>query len=293
MFLAVGYLLASVAGLLLYVGLLVQVLHERGLWRHFDPRQVILPFRAVFEFSFPLITGELALLSMKVGGVMVLALLSLRDGDRVVPRGVRGRSAEHRSHDVVRHALPADDRPAARARQHRRAARQLLAHGDVRCGDDVPDLRAHRTTGPGHHPDPLRAAVRGLGTGAVDPRGRLLPQRDVRLQRLHAAGLWPDPAPGRGEPVHGKPQHRTLLRPGRRAGSRRHRDRQLCGAHGAEPHQPVGPAPQHQHRLHPARSAGPAICRSLGGPSCCGCSQLLVSPGIVLSVLAAMAGVGG
>ncbi len=74
MFLAVGYLLASVAGLLLYVGLLVRLLHERGLWRHFDPRKVILPFRAVFEFSFPLITGELALLSMKVGGVVVLAL---------------------------------------------------------------------------------------------------------------------------------------------------------------------------------------------------------------------------
>ena len=74
MFLAVGYLLASVAGLMLYVGLLVKVLHERGLWQHFNPRKVILPYRAVFEFSFPLITGELALLSMKVGGVMVLAL---------------------------------------------------------------------------------------------------------------------------------------------------------------------------------------------------------------------------
>ncbi len=74
MFLAVGYLLASLAGLLLYVGLLVGVLRERGLWRHFDPRKVILPYRAVFEFSFPLITGELALLSMKVGGVMVLAM---------------------------------------------------------------------------------------------------------------------------------------------------------------------------------------------------------------------------
>ncbi len=74
MFLAVGYLLASIAGLLLYVGLLVKVMHERGLWQHFNPRKVILPYRAVFEFSFPLITGELALLSMKVGGVMVLAL---------------------------------------------------------------------------------------------------------------------------------------------------------------------------------------------------------------------------
>ena len=74
MFLAVGYLLASLAGILLYVGLLIRLLHERGLWRQFDPRKVVLPFRAVFAFSVPLITGELALLSMKVGGVMVLAL---------------------------------------------------------------------------------------------------------------------------------------------------------------------------------------------------------------------------
>lgn len=73
-FLAVGYLLASVAGLLLYVGLLTGALRERGLIQEFNPRNVVLPFRAVFEFSLPLITGELTLLSMKVGGVMVLAL---------------------------------------------------------------------------------------------------------------------------------------------------------------------------------------------------------------------------
>ena len=74
MFVAVGYLLASIAGLLLYVGLFSKVLRDEGLLREFDPRNVILPFRAVFEFSFPLITGELALLSMKVGGVVVLAM---------------------------------------------------------------------------------------------------------------------------------------------------------------------------------------------------------------------------
>ncbi len=74
MVLAVGYLLASIAGILLYVVLFVRVMHERGLWQEFSPRNVIFPFRAVFAFSFPLITGELALLSMKVGGVMVLAL---------------------------------------------------------------------------------------------------------------------------------------------------------------------------------------------------------------------------
>jgi O-antigen/teichoic acid export membrane protein len=73
-FLAVGYVAASIAGLLLYVGLLVGALRTRGLLQEFNPRKVILPYRAVFEFSLPLITGELTLLSLKMGGVMVLAL---------------------------------------------------------------------------------------------------------------------------------------------------------------------------------------------------------------------------
>lgn len=74
MFLAVGYVVSGAVGMLLYTGLLVRMLRERALTRAFDPRNVVLPFRAVFAFSFPLITGELALLSMKVGGVLVLAL---------------------------------------------------------------------------------------------------------------------------------------------------------------------------------------------------------------------------
>jgi len=71
-FLAVGYVLAALAGLVLYVGLLIQVLRERGLLKELRPRQIVVPYRAVFEFSFPLITGELALLSMTVGGVVIL-----------------------------------------------------------------------------------------------------------------------------------------------------------------------------------------------------------------------------
>lgn len=73
-FLAVGYVLAALAGVLLYVTLLVRVLRERGLLKELRPRQVVLPFRAVFQFSFPLITGELALLSTTLGGVLVLGL---------------------------------------------------------------------------------------------------------------------------------------------------------------------------------------------------------------------------
>lgn len=71
-FLALGYVLAAVAGVALYFGLLVTMLRERGLLKELRPRQIVVPFRSVFEFSFPLITGELALLSMTVGGVVVL-----------------------------------------------------------------------------------------------------------------------------------------------------------------------------------------------------------------------------
>jgi O-antigen/teichoic acid export membrane protein len=73
-FLAVGYVLAGVAGLLLYVGLLTRLMRERGLLKEFRLRAIVVPYRAVFEFSFPLITGELALLSTTVGGVFVLGL---------------------------------------------------------------------------------------------------------------------------------------------------------------------------------------------------------------------------
>jgi O-antigen/teichoic acid export membrane protein len=71
-FVAVGYVLAALAGLLLYLSLLVHVRRARGRLAEFRPSRVVVPFRAVFEFSFPLITGELVLLSMTVGGVIVL-----------------------------------------------------------------------------------------------------------------------------------------------------------------------------------------------------------------------------
>ena len=72
-FLAIGYLAAACAGIALYVVLLIKALRDRDLLKEFHPRQIKLPFRAVFSFSFPLITGELSLLSLKMGGVVVLA----------------------------------------------------------------------------------------------------------------------------------------------------------------------------------------------------------------------------
>jgi O-antigen/teichoic acid export membrane protein len=72
-FLAIGYVAAGIVGLAVSVAVLVRVLRERGVLQHMRPRRVRLPFRSVFSFSTPLITGELLQLSLVVGGVIVLA----------------------------------------------------------------------------------------------------------------------------------------------------------------------------------------------------------------------------
>jgi O-antigen/teichoic acid export membrane protein len=72
-FLAIGYVVAGISGLAVSLAVLVRVLRERGLLEHMRPRHMRLPFRAVFSFSTPMITGELLQLSLVVGGVLVLA----------------------------------------------------------------------------------------------------------------------------------------------------------------------------------------------------------------------------
>jgi O-antigen/teichoic acid export membrane protein len=71
-FLAYGYLLSTLLGVSLYLGLLIKLLAERDLLHAVRPRDIVLPYKAVFAFSFPLITGEIALLSLNVGGVLIL-----------------------------------------------------------------------------------------------------------------------------------------------------------------------------------------------------------------------------
>jgi O-antigen/teichoic acid export membrane protein len=71
-FLAIGYLGAGLVGMVVYVLVFIRVLRERGLLKQLRPRRIILPFRAVFSFSLPLISGELMLLSLNVGGVLIL-----------------------------------------------------------------------------------------------------------------------------------------------------------------------------------------------------------------------------
>jgi O-antigen/teichoic acid export membrane protein len=71
-FLAIGYVAAGLVGLAVSLAVLVRVLRERGLLEKLRPRHLRLPFKEVFSFSMPMITGELLQLSLVVGGVLVL-----------------------------------------------------------------------------------------------------------------------------------------------------------------------------------------------------------------------------
>jgi O-antigen/teichoic acid export membrane protein len=71
-FLAYGYVVSTLFGVCLYLGLLIKLLADRNLLHAVRPRDIVLPYKAVFAFSFPLITGEIALLSLNVGGVLIL-----------------------------------------------------------------------------------------------------------------------------------------------------------------------------------------------------------------------------
>lgn len=72
-FLAIGYVAAGLVGLAVSVAVLLRVLRERGLLEKMRPRHLRVPFKEVFSFSTPLITGELLQLSLVVGGVLILA----------------------------------------------------------------------------------------------------------------------------------------------------------------------------------------------------------------------------
>lgn len=72
--LALGYLITSLIGIVIYVVLLVGVLRGRGIMHHFHPRRIILPFKAVFSFSLPTLTSELVFLATHTLTVLLLGI---------------------------------------------------------------------------------------------------------------------------------------------------------------------------------------------------------------------------
>jgi O-antigen/teichoic acid export membrane protein len=72
MFLAIGYVATGVFGIFIYAVLLTSVLKQRQLLHHLRLRTLVAPYKAVFAFSFPLLTGDLVFLSMNFGSVVQL-----------------------------------------------------------------------------------------------------------------------------------------------------------------------------------------------------------------------------
>ena len=70
--LALGYVLSSAFGILIYVWLFFKVMRERGITMRRGKDRVIFPFRDVFSFSVPTLTQELTFLVTNTGSVLIL-----------------------------------------------------------------------------------------------------------------------------------------------------------------------------------------------------------------------------
>ena len=70
--LAVGYVVTGAAGVALYVALVWRIFREGHLLARMRAARMQMPFREVFGFAFPLLTGELLYISMTAGSVVLL-----------------------------------------------------------------------------------------------------------------------------------------------------------------------------------------------------------------------------
>jgi O-antigen/teichoic acid export membrane protein len=80
-FLAAGYVLAGVVGLVIYGFLAVKVLRQSGLGPHLSPRAAEFPVREVLAFTFPLLASDLLFTVMNTSDAILLGSL---DGTEAV-----------------------------------------------------------------------------------------------------------------------------------------------------------------------------------------------------------------
>jgi O-antigen/teichoic acid export membrane protein len=70
--LAAGYVAAGAFGIVTYAALALDFFRRRGLLEHFRLRSIVMPFREIFGFAFPLLSTELVNISMITGSVVLL-----------------------------------------------------------------------------------------------------------------------------------------------------------------------------------------------------------------------------
>ena len=154
--LALGYVLTSVLGNLIYLVLLLRVLRERDLSRHLRRTQ---HHRALPRGALLLVPDDDQ--RARVPGDQPgqrrdpRRLLGSQAGRRL-PRGHSRRADEPGRLPDLHHDVPPDDVAAARPRRPRRRARDLLAHLARPRDLDVPHLRDDDGLRPDHHGDPVR-----------------------------------------------------------------------------------------------------------------------------------------
>jgi len=71
-FLAYGYIIANIIGILAYCFMLFRLLRERGLTAHMQFSKMIIPARDIFGYSFPVLTSSLVSMTLTSAGVFLL-----------------------------------------------------------------------------------------------------------------------------------------------------------------------------------------------------------------------------
>jgi len=71
-FLAGGFLLATLLGVVIYTVILLRLLYRQGLFEHFQLRSVTMPWREILAFTIPLLTSDLVHVVMHTMDVIVL-----------------------------------------------------------------------------------------------------------------------------------------------------------------------------------------------------------------------------
>ena len=75
-FLAAGYVIAGLAGLVFYGVYLIRLLRERGLLREFRAQRLVIPVREVLGFTIPLLSVDLVFLFITTSSTVLLGYYS-------------------------------------------------------------------------------------------------------------------------------------------------------------------------------------------------------------------------
>ena len=105
--LAIGYLLATLLGLVTYGAIFVRILARRGVFHTLRAAPPTVPIREVLTFSVPLLSNDGVWLLVNTLPLIVLTRIPRPGGGRGVPGDSTGRRAQHDRREQLLRAVPA------------------------------------------------------------------------------------------------------------------------------------------------------------------------------------------